>query len=133
MQLLGGQPGPMAENAARVAAIGAPGIDLNFGCPAKTVNRHDEAQLCSNNLRAFLTSPLRFVVRPPLACPWTAKVRLVLDHKEFTREIAQAVEEAASGSIVVHARTKRKCTLRRPTGNTLHLCAKAARFRFWQW
>ena len=39
LQLLGGQPTPMAENAARAAELGAPGIDLNFGCPAKTVNR----------------------------------------------------------------------------------------------
>ena len=30
----------MAENAARLAALGPEGIDLNFGCPAKTVNRH---------------------------------------------------------------------------------------------
>ncbi|MGZ3722706.1 MAG: tRNA-dihydrouridine synthase, partial [Bdellovibrionales bacterium] len=41
VQLLGGQTGPLAENAARAVELGAPGIDLNFGCPAKTVNRHD--------------------------------------------------------------------------------------------
>ena len=39
VQLLGGQPGVVADNAARAAELGAPGIDLNFGCPAKTVNR----------------------------------------------------------------------------------------------
>src|SRR5207244_3542550 len=41
IQLLGGQAGPLAENARRAVELGAPGIDLNFGCPAKTVNRHD--------------------------------------------------------------------------------------------
>ncbi len=39
-QLLGSDPVSMAENAARLAALGPEGIDLNFGCPAKVVNRH---------------------------------------------------------------------------------------------
>lgn len=39
LQLLGSNPELMAANAERAAALGAPGIDLNFGCPAKTVNR----------------------------------------------------------------------------------------------
>ena len=41
LQILGGDPTLVAENAARAAELGAPGIDLNFGCPAKTVNRSD--------------------------------------------------------------------------------------------
>ena len=39
LQLLGSDPKLMAANAARAAGLGARGIDLNFGCPAKTVNR----------------------------------------------------------------------------------------------
>ncbi|MHB1115151.1 MAG: tRNA-dihydrouridine synthase, partial [Acidovorax defluvii] len=39
-QLLGSDPVCMAENAASLAALGPEGIDLNFGCPAKVVNRH---------------------------------------------------------------------------------------------
>ena len=41
VQLLGGKPEWMAQNAALAIELGAPGIDINFGCPAKTVNRHD--------------------------------------------------------------------------------------------
>ena len=41
VQILGGKAEWMAENAAAVARLGAPGLDINFGCPAKTVNRHD--------------------------------------------------------------------------------------------
>ncbi|HMV40251.1 MAG TPA: tRNA-dihydrouridine synthase, partial [Plasticicumulans sp.] len=40
VQLLGSDPQCLADNAARVAGLGAPGVDLNFGCPAPTVNRH---------------------------------------------------------------------------------------------
>lgn len=106
IQLLGGQPGPMAENAARAVAIGAPGIDLNFGCPAKTVNRHDGgAALLQNPERVFtVTSQVRAAV--PLDVPVTAKVRLGFADKELHREIAQAVAEAGASHIVVHARTK---------------------------
>ena len=39
-QLLGSDPDYMAVNAANLARLNPEGIDLNFGCPAKTVNRH---------------------------------------------------------------------------------------------
>lgn len=106
VQLLGGQPGPMSENAALAAELGAPGIDLNFGCPAKTVNRHDGgASLLKHPARLFdVTSRVRAAV--PAHIPVTAKVRLGFEHKDFHREIAQAVDEAGAAHIVVHARTK---------------------------
>ncbi|MDG1997375.1 MAG: tRNA-dihydrouridine synthase, partial [Emcibacteraceae bacterium] len=34
LQILGQHPNWMAENAYRAAELGAPGIDINFGCPA---------------------------------------------------------------------------------------------------
>ena len=40
VQLLGSDPACLAENAAFIAGLGAPGIDLNFGCPAPKVNSH---------------------------------------------------------------------------------------------
>jgi tRNA-dihydrouridine synthase C len=106
VQLLGGQPHPMALNAARVAELGAPGIDLNFGCPAKTVNRHDGgAALLKHPERLFFVcKAVREAV--PAHIPVTAKVRLGFDHKDFHKEIAQAVEEGGASHIVVHARTK---------------------------
>jgi len=106
IQLLGGQAGPLAENAARAVALGAPGIDLNFGCPAKTVNRHDGgATLLKEPKRLFnIITAVREAL--PAGVPVTAKVRLGFDHKDFHREIAAAVEEAGAAQIVVHARTK---------------------------
>lgn len=48
VQLLGQDPHWMAENAIRAAELGAYGIDLNFGCPAKMVNQSKGgAALCS--------------------------------------------------------------------------------------
>src|SRR5262245_29577477 len=40
-QLLGGDALKLAEAADVLVRLGAPEVDLNFGCPAKTVNRHD--------------------------------------------------------------------------------------------
>lgn len=39
IQLLGGIPEIVAVNAQRAAELGALGIDINFGCPSKFVNR----------------------------------------------------------------------------------------------
>src|SRR5690606_31435498 len=40
VQLLGNHLDAMAANAQRAVELGSYGIDLNFGCPSKTVNRH---------------------------------------------------------------------------------------------
>ena len=39
VQLLGQHPQWLAENAQTAIELGSPGVDLNFGCPAKTVNK----------------------------------------------------------------------------------------------
>src|SRR4051812_22474786 len=41
VQILGGDPSLMALTAQKAVAAGARAIDINFGCPAPTVNRHD--------------------------------------------------------------------------------------------
>ena len=106
IQLLGGQPEPMAENAARAAALGAPGIDLNFGCPAKTVNRHDGgAALLKNPDRVRdVVGAVRKAV--PDALPVSAKVRLGFSDKSRFLEIALAAQEGGAQWLAVHARTR---------------------------
>jgi tRNA-dihydrouridine synthase C len=105
-QLLGGQPGPMAENAARLASFGALGVDLNFGCPAKTVNRHDGgASLLKNPHRIHdVVSAVRGAL--PAHVPVSAKVRLGFENKDAHLEIAQAAESGGAAWLTVHARTR---------------------------
>ena len=76
VQLLGSDPGCMAENAAQLAGLAPAGIDLNFGCPAPTVNRHGGgAMLLDEPERLFrIAEAVRRVV--PLHIPFTAKMRL---------------------------------------------------------
>lgn len=106
VQLLGGQAEPLALNAARAAKLGALGIDLNFGCPAKTVNRHDGgATLLKSCSRLYdIISTVRKAV--PAEVPVTAKIRLGFDDPSACIENAKAVEEAGASWLTVHCRTK---------------------------
>lgn len=106
LQLLGGQAEPLALNAERATKLGAKGIDLNFGCPAKTVNRHDGgASLLKSCDRIYdIVKTVRDAV--PASTPVTAKIRLGFDDPSHCLDIAQAVEEANATWLTVHCRTK---------------------------
>lgn len=105
-QLLGSDPHCLAENAARLAAMGPHGIDLNFGCPAKVVNRHGggAALLQNPELLARILSAVRAAV--PCHIPVTAKMRLGYDDDALAIECAQALADGGAAELVVHARTK---------------------------
>jgi tRNA-dihydrouridine synthase C len=106
IQLLGSQPTPMAENAHRAVEMGTFGIDLNFGCPAKTVNNSDGgAALLKTPDRIFhVIEAVRKAV--PRTHTVSAKIRLGFEHPNHALDIAQAAEAAGADWLVVHARTK---------------------------
>jgi len=105
-QLLGSDPVSMAENAAFLATLGPEGIDLNFGCPARTVNRHGggASMLQAPEGIARLVAAVRRAV--PGHLPVSAKMRLGFDDRGLMRECAQAMAENGACELVVHARTK---------------------------
>lgn len=105
-QLLGSDPACLADNAALLATLRPDGIDLNFGCPAKTVNRHrggavllDEPELVHR-----IVAAVRRAV--PAHIPVSAKMRL--GHLDDSRmlDCAWAIADAGATELVVHARTK---------------------------
>jgi tRNA-dihydrouridine synthase C len=107
LQLLGGDPQVVAENAARAAELGAPGIDLNFGCPAKTVNRSDGGSIILRDparVEAITAAARRAV---PAEIPLTVKTRLGYEDQDRFLDIARAVEAAGATELTVHARTKK--------------------------
>ncbi|TAL19945.1 MAG: tRNA dihydrouridine(16) synthase DusC [Aquabacterium sp.] len=105
-QLLGSDPSCLAENAARLASLGPAGIDLNFGCPAKVVNRHGggAALLDEPETIARIVAAVRRAV--PAAMPVSAKMRLGVSDASRAVECAQAMVCGGAGELVVHARTK---------------------------
>lgn len=106
VQLLGSEPMVLADNAARAAELGALSIDLNFGCPAKTVNRHRGGAVLldePHTVQAIVAAVRRAV---PHEVPVTAKMRLGVNDREYMIDNAQAIEAAGASALVVHARTK---------------------------
>lgn len=106
IQLLGQHPQWMAENAIRAANLGVAGIDLNFGCPAKMVNksRGGAALLKEPELMYRVIKACREAV--PEHIPVTAKIRLGWEDPEECFDIVSAVESAGAKELTVHARTK---------------------------
>jgi tRNA-dihydrouridine synthase C len=106
VQLLGGQPTVVAENAARAAELGAPGIDLNFGCPAKTVNRSDGGSILLREPERVrnITEAARRAI--PDNIPLTVKIRLGYEDQVQFLENVQGIEAAGATELTVHARTK---------------------------
>lgn len=106
VQLLGNDPAAMGDNAVRAAELGAKGIDLNFGCPAKTVNKsRGGAILLKDPEEVYsITRGVRDAL--PDEVPLSAKMRLGFYDKSLALENAQAIEEAGAIRVTVHARTK---------------------------
>ena len=105
-QLLGSDPVTLADNAAHLAALGPEGIDLNFGCPAKVVNRHGggAALLKEPERIATLVAAVRRAV--PAHLPVSCKMRLGFNDSSLALDCALAMQAGGACEIVVHARTK---------------------------
>jgi tRNA-dihydrouridine synthase C len=108
LQLLGSDPTLMAANAAVAARLGAPGIDLNFGCPAKTVNKSEGGAILLR--RPTLVGDICRAVRDavPSEIPVTAKVRLGFEDASDFDQVLAHLEESGISELVVHARTRRQ-------------------------
>ena len=106
VQILGGDGDLMAESASRAASLGAAVIDINFGCPAPTVNRHDGGA-------TLLKFPSRleeivFKVRSavPREIPVSAKLRLGWEDPTDIHRNAESVARGGASWITIHGRTK---------------------------
>ncbi len=106
VQLLGSDPACLADNAAQLVELSPAGIDLNFGCPAPTVNRHGGgATLLADPEQLFrIVAAVRRVV--PTVIPFTAKMRLGVRDTARTLDCARALAAGGIVSLVVHARTR---------------------------
>jgi len=129
LQLLGNHVGAMTDSACKGAELGAPVIDVNFGCPMyarsaqKSIN--SKRDIGNNGKKKFnicgetyggsillqfpeeiykLLSTIRKAL--PEDVPLTAKMRLGYEDKSLAIENAQAIEAAGVSQLCIHARTK---------------------------
>lgn len=106
IQLLGGNAKFMAINAARVAKLEPPGIDINFGCPSKTVNNSDGGSVLLREPQRVgeIVRAVRDAVDPSI--PVTAKIRLGFSNSDLLDEVVQNVIDGGANELAIHARTK---------------------------
>ena len=106
VQLLGSEAQLMAENAAYAAELGAPAIDINFGCPAKTVNSHRGGSVLLDEPETMyqIISAVRQAV--PVHIPVSAKIRLGYTDTSRMDDIKAAISDSGADWLTIHARTK---------------------------
>jgi len=106
VQLLGSDPECLADNAAQLAALAPAGIDLNFGCPAPTVNRHGGGAMLLDDPALLNRIVLAVRQAVPASIPVSAKMRLGISDADKALDCARALDAGGASSLVVHARTK---------------------------
>ncbi|MFA0811753.1 tRNA dihydrouridine synthase [Microbulbifer epialgicus] len=106
LQLLGGNPEAMAANAIKAVSVGAKAIDLNFGCPAKSVNNSDGGAclLQSPHRVEAIVGAVRRAI--PENIPVTAKIRLGFNDRSSYLDNAMAAAAGGANELAVHARSK---------------------------
>ncbi len=106
VQLLGGDPERMALAAERACQAGAIAIDLNFGCPARTVNRHDGGATLLKSPQRIRTIVSAVRASVPTSVPVSAKLRLGWDDMKAIHSNAESAAEGGASWITIHGRTK---------------------------
>lgn len=106
IQLLGSEAQLMAENAAYACELGVPAIDINFGCPAKTVNNHRGGSVLLDEPEVMydIISAVRQAV--PAHIPVSAKIRLGYTDTSRMDDIRRAIAASGADWLTIHARTK---------------------------
>ncbi|MEX2207809.1 MAG: tRNA-dihydrouridine synthase family protein [Myxococcota bacterium] len=104
VQLMGNDLEHLARTARNAVEVGAPLVDLNFGCPAKGAIAG-----CAGS--ALLRDPpalervVRAVVRA-VHVPVTAKLRAGYDDADRIEELALAAENGGASLLTLHCRTR---------------------------
>lgn len=106
IQLLGNNPDTMSQSAVTAVSLGACAIDLNFGCPAKTVNNHKGGSVLLDEPDTLYAIISAVRGAAPAHIPVSAKIRLGYTDMGKMSDIGQAVKQANASWLTIHARTK---------------------------
>ncbi|WP_272573444.1 tRNA dihydrouridine(16) synthase DusC [Providencia sp. PROV259] len=106
VQILGQHPQWLAENAYRAIELGSWGVDLNCGCPSKTVNGHGGGATLLKQPDLIYQAAKAMREAVPKELPVSVKVRLGWGSISFAHEIADAVQQAGATELTIHGRTK---------------------------
>lgn len=106
VQLLGSNAEALAVNAKRAVSLGALGIDLNFGCPAKTVNNSQGGSILLREPEWVhrIVATVRDAI--PAQIPLTVKIRLGYDDASGLHALCRGIWQSGASELAIHARTK---------------------------
>ena len=107
VQLAGCLPGAMAEAARLAEAAGAHVVDINMGCPAKTVTGGEAGSALMRDIEG--ATRILAAVRDAVSVPVTVKMRLGWDHDRLNApELARRAESLGLDAVTVHGRTRQQ-------------------------
>ncbi|GAA5219334.1 tRNA dihydrouridine(16) synthase DusC [Corallincola platygyrae] len=106
IQLLGQHPELLAENAVRAIELGSQGVDLNFGCPAKTVNKSQGGAVLLQSTKQLETIVSTVRAAIPASSHLSVKIRLGWESCDLAEDNALAIQNAGADSLTIHGRTK---------------------------
>ncbi|MCB1665070.1 MAG: tRNA-dihydrouridine synthase [Pseudomonadales bacterium] len=106
VQLLGSDPEAMAANAVRAVELGSYGVDINFGCPSRTVNRRQGGAVMLKEPESLYRVVRAVREAVPGDVVVSAKMRLGYADTSLMLDNASAVESAGATELTVHARTR---------------------------
>lgn len=106
VQLLGQHPEWLAENAAFAVELGSHGVDLNCGCPSKTVNGSNGGAMLLKQPELIYRATQAIRQAVPKDQTVSVKVRLGWESATEAMEIADSVAQGGADEITVHGRTK---------------------------
>ena len=107
VQLLGSDPICLADNAAFACTLGAPAIDLNFGCPVPKVTRKGGGCAIPYKRRLYgniVDAAVRAAEGSGI--PITVKFRIGIDDEHQTHlDAGRIAAESGAAAVALHART----------------------------
>jgi len=104
-QLVGSDPGLMAEAAAICAARGAMVVEVNLGCPVPRVTTRGGGAALARDVAA--TARVVGAMVAAVDVPVTAKMRLGWDQASINApELARTLQDAGCAMVTVHGRTR---------------------------
>ena len=105
LQLFGGDPQIISEQAKRIEELPFQILDINMGCPVPKVVRNGEGSALMKEPK--LVYDIVYAVSHAIQKPVTVKIRKGFDDNNVNAvEIAKIVEEAGGAAVAVHGRTR---------------------------
>ena len=106
MQIFGKNPHHFAEAAKVVESLGAAGVDLNMGCPARKVVHSDHGSALLKNLK--LAAEIIETTVKAVKIPVSVKMRLGVSDSRNLLNFSKMIESSGAQLLTIHGRTAKQ-------------------------